>query len=76
MIRQTAARHTSASFLTFLTDVVASQAPRREIHIILDNFSAHKTQAVRAFLAQHRRVLPLHGDCYTGVPALVSQSPG
>ncbi len=37
-------------------DVVASQPPRREIHIILDNLSNHKTQAVRAFLAQHRRV--------------------
>ena len=57
VIGQTAARHTSADFLTFLTDVVASQPPRREIHIILDNLSAHEAQAVRAFLAQHRRCL-------------------
>ena len=55
VIGQTAARHTSADFLTFLTDVAASQSPRREIHIILDKLSTHRTQAVRAFLAQHRR---------------------
>jgi transposase len=53
---RTAARHTSDDFLSFLTEVVASQSPRREIHIILDNLSTHKTQAVRAFLAQHPRV--------------------
>lgn len=34
----------------------ASQSPRREIHIILDKLSTHRTQAVRAFLAQHRLV--------------------
>ena len=56
VIGQTAARHTSDDFLTFLTEVVASQSPRREIHIILDNLSTHKTQAVRTFLAQHPRV--------------------
>ena len=56
VIGQTAARHTSADFLTFLTDVAASQSPRREIHIILDKLSTHRTQAVRAFLAEHRRV--------------------
>jgi transposase len=31
-------------------------APGQQIHIILDNLSAHKTQAVRDFLEQHRRV--------------------
>jgi transposase len=56
VIGQTAARHTSEDFLTFLADVVASQPARREIHIILDNLSTHKTQAVRTFLAQHPRV--------------------
>ena len=29
---------------------------RQQIHIILDNLSAHKKQAVRDFLEQHRRV--------------------
>lgn len=31
-------------------------APRQEIHIILDNLSAHKTQAVREFLTHHPHV--------------------
>jgi transposase len=53
---QTAARHTSDDFLAFLTQVVESQARRREIHIILDNLATHKTQNVRTFLATHPQV--------------------
>jgi transposase len=56
VIGQTAPRHTSDDFLAFLTQVVDSQARRREIHIILDNLSTHKTQQVRTFLATHPRV--------------------
>lgn len=53
---KTAARHTSAEFVDFLGEVVARCRPKQEIHIILDNLSAHKTQAVRDFLDQHRQV--------------------
>jgi transposase len=56
VLGQTAARHTSADFLAFLTEVVASQPRTRAIHIILDNLATHKTQQVRAFMAQHPRV--------------------
>jgi transposase len=56
ILGQTAARHTSDDFLAFLIEVVASQQRTRAIHIILDNLATHKTQAVRAFLAQHPRV--------------------
>ena len=52
----TAARHTSADFLVFLERVVATQPRRREIHLIADNLSAHKTKAVQAWLAAHPRV--------------------
>jgi transposase len=52
----TAARHTSAEFITFLDRVRATQPRRREIHLIMDNFSAHKTKAVQAWLAAHPRV--------------------
>jgi transposase len=52
----TAARHTSAEFIAFLDRVVATQSRRREIHLILDNFSAHKTKAVAAWLVAHPRV--------------------
>ena len=53
---KTAARHTSQEFVGFLGQVVAECRPQQEIHIILDNLSAHKTQAVREFLAAHPRV--------------------
>ena len=53
VVGKTAARHTSAEFVAFLSDLVASQAKGKEIHIILDNLSAHKTKAVQQFLAEH-----------------------
>src|ERR1700756_513157 len=53
---KTAARHTSADFVDFLGEIVAHCRPRQEIHIILDNLSAHKTQAVRDFLEAHPQV--------------------
>ena len=53
---KTAARHTSRQFVAFLQEVVSLCPPRQQIHIILDNLSAHKTQAVREFLQQHPRV--------------------
>src|SRR5580692_4304658 len=53
---KTAARHTSADFVDFLGEVVTQCRPRQEIHIILDNLSAHKTPALRDFLQQHPHV--------------------
>ena len=52
----TAARHTSAEFLRFLDRVIATQPARKEIHLIADNLSAHKTKAVTAWLDAHPRV--------------------
>ena len=46
---KTAARHTSQDFVEFLGEVVARCEPDQEIHIILDNLSAHKTKQVAAF---------------------------
>lgn len=53
---RTAARHTSAEFVAFLEELVATQPRCKEIHVILDNFSTHKTKQVHAFLAAHPRV--------------------
>lgn len=53
---KTTARHTSDDFVAFLLDVVASCPPDQEIHIILDNLSAHKTKKVTAFLDEHPTV--------------------
>jgi transposase len=56
VLGKTAARHTSAEFVAFLTDIVANQPRGKEIHVIADNLSAHKTKQVDAFLAEHPRV--------------------
>jgi transposase len=56
VVDQPAARHTSAEFVAFLTQVVASRPAGRDIHIILDNLSTPKTRLVRAFLAAHPQV--------------------
>ncbi len=55
IIGQTVPRHTSAAFVEFLSDIVALH-PRREIHVIVDNLSAHKTKGVQTFLDAHPRV--------------------
>src|SRR6201984_1617158 len=53
---RTTARHTSRDFVAFLEEVLSLCSPRQQLHIILDNLSAHKTQLVRDFLQQHPRV--------------------
>jgi transposase len=53
---KTAGRHTSAEFVAFLTGIVKSNPEPEEIHIVLDNLSAHKTREVYEFLEQNPRV--------------------
>ena len=52
----TAPRHTTEQFVAFLSDLVVRQPRGQEIHIIVDNLSAHKTQRVQEFLAAHPSV--------------------
>jgi transposase len=56
VLGKTAARHTSAEFVAFLGDIVAHQPRRKEIHVICDNLSAHKTKSVQTFLLEHPNV--------------------
>ena len=56
VLGKTAKRHTSVEFVDFLKQIVASQTPGKEIHIIADNLSAHKTAAVTAFLTEFPKV--------------------
>ncbi len=56
VLGKTAPRHTSAEFVAFLTDIVTNQPTGKEIHVIADYLSAHKTSRVEAFLAQYPRV--------------------
>jgi transposase len=56
VIGKTAQRHTSAEFVAFLTDIVTNQPKGKEIHVIADNLSAHKTKQVDAFMAENPTV--------------------
>ena len=56
VVGKTTSRHTSKEFVAFLGEVLDQCPARQQIHIILDNLSAHKTQAVRDFLAAHDNV--------------------
>jgi transposase len=53
---KTAARHTSAEFVAFLTDIVAHQPAGKLIHVIADNLSAHQTKRVEGCLVTHPNV--------------------
>lgn len=56
VIGQTAERHTSQAFVAFLADLLTQVPATREVHVICDNLSAHKTKRVAEFLAEHPRV--------------------
>ena len=56
VVGKTAERHTSAEFVAFLEELVATQPPKKKIHVIVDNLSAHKTKRVNEFLKANRSV--------------------
>jgi transposase len=56
VLGKTATRHSSSEFVAFLTDLVAHQPQRKEIHVIADNLSAHKTEKVATFLTERPNV--------------------
>lgn len=49
-------RHTSEALVSFLDELVATQPRHREIHVILDNLSAHKSKRVQEYLEANPRV--------------------
>ena len=53
---KTAARHTSDEFVAFLQQVIGLCKPKQQIHVILDNLSAHNTSKVAGFLQEHPNV--------------------
>jgi len=56
VLGKTAARHTSAEFVAFLSDIVTTQPRGKEIHVIADNLSAHQSGPVKDFLTAHPNV--------------------
>jgi len=56
VIGQVTQQHRSQEFLAFMKDI-KRQAPKgKELHIILDNLSAHKTPAVMEWLEKNPRI--------------------
>jgi hypothetical protein len=53
---KTAERHTSAEFVGFLEQIISGCKANQEIHMILDNLSAHKTNQVEQFLKRNANV--------------------
>ena len=56
VLGKTAGKHTSAEFVAFLDELTSGQPRKREIHVIVDNLSAHKTERVQLFLQEHPQV--------------------
>jgi transposase len=59
IIGKTTQRHTSAEFVAFLGELIATQPAGKAIHAIVDNLSAHKTKRVAEFLQANPK-LTLH----------------
>jgi transposase len=55
LIFGTPARHRHQEFLRFLKQV-AKAYPRRELHIVCDNYATHKHPTVKTWLARHPRI--------------------
>ena len=48
-------RHRAAEFIRFLRLIDRQTTPELELHLIADNYAAHKTEAVKRWLARHPR---------------------
>ena len=49
-------RHRAQDFVAFLGEIEASVEPNLEIHVVLDNLSAHKAPPMQRWLLRHPRV--------------------
>ena len=49
-------QHRAQDFVAFLRDIAACVEAEREVHVVLDNLSAHKAPAVHRWLLRHPRV--------------------
>ena len=48
-------RHRAREFIAFLRKIDRATAKHLDLHLIVDNYSTHKTAAVKAWLAKHPR---------------------
>lgn len=55
VIGETHRRHRSSEFLQFLRTVEANVPPTLDIHLVMDNYGTHKTDAIKRWLASRPR---------------------
>ncbi len=55
VIGQCVKRHTAKEFIAFLRKIDSETPEDLDLHVIVDNYSAHKTEAVQRWLRRHRR---------------------
>lgn len=55
VLAKTTRQHRATDFVAFLRDIDRHVAPELDVHVILDNLSAHKAPAVRRWNARHPR---------------------
>jgi transposase len=48
-------RHRHQEFLRFLRQIDSEYAPELELHLVMDNYGAHKTEQVKRWLKRHPR---------------------
>jgi len=53
---KTEKRHTHTEFLSFVKDVFRKWGGKKELHFVVDNFSAHKHKDVMKWLKTHKKV--------------------
>jgi transposase len=66
IISSTKAKHRSSEFVAFLRQIEREVPADLELHIVLDNYATHKTDAVENWLGQHPRwhlhFIPTHSS--------------
>lgn len=53
---KTEKKHTHVEFLSFVKEIYKKWGRKKELHFVVDNFSAHKTDEVKKWLESHKKV--------------------
>jgi len=53
---KTEKKHTHVEFLSFVKEIYRKWGRKKELHFVVDNFSAHKTDEVKKWLEKHKKV--------------------
>jgi transposase len=53
-------RHTAVEYLAFLKKLNRECGKGKVLHIIVDNYATHKTEAVKEYLEKHKRRFVIH----------------